>query len=82
MQARVLSLACLVVALALSLSRGPVNAAPDEGVQRVRWVEKCLTDLSAVKVGATRAEVEKQLRYDGGIRTAGNARMSGPPPAG
>ncbi|HUG67855.1 MAG TPA: hypothetical protein VMM76_08885 [Pirellulaceae bacterium] len=54
----------------------PTASAKDK--DHTRWVEMCLTDLEAIKIGMTRAEVESKLQMDGGLQAVSPVRFAHP----
>jgi hypothetical protein len=40
----------------------------------VAWVRKCLAEFAAIKPGMTRAQIEKLVRWDGGLQTVSPMR--------
>jgi hypothetical protein len=44
------------------------RASDERKRERAAWVEKCLHDFEAIKVGMTRKEILEQLHMDGGIQ--------------
>jgi hypothetical protein len=66
-----------VLALCVALSALPDATSQTTASQdHVRWVESSLHEMKAVKVGATRSEVEKLFVAEGGMSTVSQKTYS------
>lgn len=64
---RTMPILIIAIVVMLSLCLGQATNEPAKKHECVSWVQKCLRDFESVKVGMTRAEIEKKLPMDGGI---------------
>lgn len=71
------AMVCIAVLTATLLyaQSQPTNV---QKMDHIRWVEACLTDLEAIEVGMTRAEVESKLQMDGGLQAVSRVRFAHP----
>ena len=68
----------LFVGVASAIGSHPATDRPVRADDRVAWVGKCLADFQAIRVGITRAEIEKRLRLDCGLQSSENVRYCHP----
>ena len=55
-----------VAVLGISLLHADPN--PEMATDKLQWVQKCLADFQAIKVGMTRRQVDSMFRTDGGFQ--------------